>query len=106
MTTPGGLNRRLVLEAPSEADDGAGGVTRSYVVVTKLWAQVVPRSAVGTTAADRVAAVVRYRIIVRARSDITIKHRLQDSTHIYGIIAVRPSADRRFIEIEAEERDE
>ena len=71
-----------------------------------LWAQVVPRSAVGTTAADRVGAVVRYRIIVRARSDITIKHRLQDSAHIYGIIAVRPSADRRFIEIEAEERDD
>ena len=106
MTTPGGLNRRLVLEAPSEADDGAGGVTRSYVAVTKLWAQFVPRSAVGSTAADRVGAVVRYRIIVRARSDITIKHHLQDSTHIYSIIAVRRGADRRFLEIEAEERDE
>ena len=43
MTVAGDLNRRLVLEAPAEADDGAGGVTRLYEVVTTLWAQVVPR---------------------------------------------------------------
>ena len=34
MTGPSDLNRRLVLEAPAEADDGAGGVTRLYDVVT------------------------------------------------------------------------
>ena len=28
MTMPGDLNRRLVLEAPGETDDNAGGVTR------------------------------------------------------------------------------
>ena len=81
-------------------------MTRSYVVVTKLWAQVVPAQRWAPALPTASRAVVRYRIIVRARSDITIKHRLQDSTHIYGIITVRPSADRRFIEIEAEERDE
>jgi SPP1 family predicted phage head-tail adaptor len=106
MTVPGDLNRRLVLEAPAEADDGTGGVTRLYDVVTTLWAQVVPRSAVSSTAADRLGADVRYRVIVRARSDITIKHRFQDGAHIYNIIAVRPSADRRFLEIETEERDD
>jgi len=67
MTTPGDLNRRLVLEAPAETDDGAGSVTRLYDIVTTLWAQVVPRSAVSSIAADRVGAVVRYRVIVRAR---------------------------------------
>ena len=30
MTAIGELNRRLVLQAPVESDDGAGGVTRSY----------------------------------------------------------------------------
>jgi SPP1 family predicted phage head-tail adaptor len=106
MTVAGDLNRRLVLEAPAEADDGAGGVTRLYEVVTTLWAQVVPRSAVSSTAADRLGAVVRYRVIVRARQEITIKHRFHDGAHIYRIIAVRPTADRRFLEIEAEERDD
>jgi SPP1 family predicted phage head-tail adaptor len=106
MTVPGDLSRRLALEAPVETDDGAGGVTRRYDFVTKLWAQAVPRSAVGGTVADRLGAVVRYRVIVRARPDITNKHRFQDGTHIYSIIAVRPTADRRFLEIEAEERDD
>src|SRR5262245_35044756 len=36
MTAPGDLNRRLVLEAPVESEDGAGGVTRLYDVVTTL----------------------------------------------------------------------
>jgi len=49
---------------------------------------------------------VRYRVIVRARQEITIKHRFHDGAHIYRIIAVRPTADRRFLEIEAEERDD
>ena len=106
MTGPGDLNRRLVLDAPAEADDGAGGVTRLYDVVTTLWAQVVPRSAVRSAAADRLGAIVRYRVIVRARPDITIKHRFHDGAHTYSIIAVRPTADRRFLEIEAEERDD
>ena len=42
MTSPGDLNRRLVLEAPIETDDGEGGVTRGYATVTTLWAQAVP----------------------------------------------------------------
>ena len=33
MIDPGELNRRLVLEAPVESADGAGGVTRSYATV-------------------------------------------------------------------------
>jgi lysozyme family protein len=44
MTAPGDLNRRLLLEAPVETDDGVGGVTRLYDVVTMLWAQVLPLS--------------------------------------------------------------
>jgi head-tail adaptor len=50
--------------------------------------------------------VVRYRIVVRARPDITTRHRFQDGAHIYRVLATRPSADRRFLEIEAEERED
>jgi SPP1 family predicted phage head-tail adaptor len=98
------LNRRLVLEAPSEADDGAGGVTRLYGVVTTLWAQVAPLSARADVAADHPGATLRHRIVIRPRGDITTRHRFQDGGRIYRILTVRPSADRRFLEIEAEER--
>ena len=106
MTGIGELNRRLVLEAPSETADGEGGVTRLYDVVTTLWAQVTPVSARADVAADSLGAALRYRIVIRARSDITTQHRFQDGTQIYRVIAMRESADRRFLEIDAEIRED
>jgi SPP1 family predicted phage head-tail adaptor len=106
MTAPGDLNRRLLLEAPNESDDGAGGVTRLYDVVTTLWAQVTPVSVRGDSTAGSLGAALRYRIVIRARSDITTQHRFQDGTRIYRVVAVRASADRRFLEIDAEERED
>lgn len=104
MTRAGELNRRLTLEAPVENDDGAGGVTRSHQAVTTLWAQVTPVSAHGDVAADSLGAALRFRIVVRKRDDVTTRHRFVEGAHIYRIIAVRESADRRFLEIEAEVR--
>jgi SPP1 family predicted phage head-tail adaptor len=104
MTAPGDLNRRLVLEAPVESEDGAGGVTRHYDVVAALWAQVVPLSASSELIAANLGGRVRYRIIVRSRADITARHRFQDGARTYRVLAARQSADRRFLEIEAEER--
>jgi head-tail adaptor len=47
---------------------------------------------------------VRYRIIVRSRADITTRHRFQDGARIFRVLAARQSVDRRFLEIEVEER--
>jgi len=71
-----------------------------------VWAQVLPLSAAASVTAGNAGAIVRYRIIVRARSDITTRHRFQDGTRIYRVVAARPTADRRFLEIEAEERED
>jgi SPP1 family predicted phage head-tail adaptor len=102
----GELNRRLVLEAPSESDDGAGGVTRLYDVVTTLWAQVLPLPARAEVAADSLGAAARYRIVVRRRADITLRHRLIDGAHTYRILAITESADRRFLAIDAEAHED
>jgi head-tail adaptor len=106
MTNIGDLNRRLVLEAPSESDDGEGGVTRLYDIVATLWGQVTPLAAGADITADSLGAVLRFRIVIRARDDITTQHRLLDGAHIYGVVAARLSADRRFLEIDAEERQD
>lgn len=106
MTAPGELNRRLVLEAPAESDDGAGGVTRLYDVVTTLWAQVVPVSARADVAADSLGAALRFRIVIRKRTDITTRHRFQDGVNCYRILSARESADRRFLEIDADVRED
>ena len=106
MTAPGDLNRRLVLQAPVESDDGEGGVVRGYATVTSLWAQVMPLGAGAEVAADSLGAALRYTIVIRYRGDVTTRHRLQDGDALYRIVAARPSADRRFLEIEAEARED
>jgi SPP1 family predicted phage head-tail adaptor len=106
VTGPGDLNRRLVLQAPVETDDGEGGVTRTYEAVTTLWAQVVPLAGRADIAAGSLGAALAYRIVIRARNDITTRHQFQDRARVYRVIAVRASADRRFLEIEAQERED
>jgi SPP1 family predicted phage head-tail adaptor len=102
----GELNRRLVLEAPAESDDDAGGVTRLYDVVTTLWAQVMPLAARGDVAAGSLGASARYRIVIRMRAGITTQHRFQDGTRTYRVIALHDSVDRRFLEIDADVRED
>jgi head-tail adaptor len=102
----GALNRRLVLEAPVEAGDSAGGVVRTYMAVATLWAQVMPVSARSDIAGDSLGAVLRHRIVIRARGGIGTRHRLRDGTRVYRIVAMRESDGRRFLEIDAEERED
>jgi SPP1 family predicted phage head-tail adaptor len=104
MTPPGDLNRRLVLEAPVESADGAGGVTRSYAPAMTLWAKVEPVSARGAIVADAPGATITHRIIVRRRSTVTTRQRFVEGTTIYRIVTIRDDATRRFLVIGAEER--
>jgi SPP1 family predicted phage head-tail adaptor len=106
MTVAGDLNRRLALLAPVETDDGAGGVTRSFEIAATVWAHVLPLAARADIAAGSLGGALRLRIVIRYRGDVTTRHRLQDGTHVYRVLAARRSADRRFLEIEAEERED
>jgi SPP1 family predicted phage head-tail adaptor len=103
MTDPGQLNRRLTLEAPVEADDGAGGVARGFTAVATLWAQVTPVAARGEVVADALGATITHRIALRYSPDITLRHRLRDGARIYRIVAMR-ERHRRFLDLDAEER--
>ena len=105
-TKIGDLNRRLLLLAPVEGDDGEGGVTRSYATGTTLWAQVVPQSERVDIAAGSLGAALRYTIVIRYRDDVTTRHAFQDGAAVYRVVAARPGADRRFLEIDAEIRED
>lgn len=106
MTAAGDLKRRLVLEAPAETDDGAGGVRRVYTAVTRVWAQVVPVSARPDVNADSLGATLRYRIVIRAGVEVTTRHRLRDGERIFRVTAAQISPDRHFLEIDAEARED
>jgi SPP1 family predicted phage head-tail adaptor len=100
----GALNRRLILQAPVEVADGMGGVVRDYDAVATLWGSVTPLSGRPDVAANSLGAHLNFRIVIRFRGDVTARHRLIDGAHIYRIVAVR-ELGRRFLEIDAEERD-
>ncbi len=102
---PGLLNRRLVLEAPDESADGAGGVTRGFEAVATLWVSVTPVSAARQIEAERLGARITHRLHLRYSDNITTRHRFRDGERIYRIVALRDrDGRRRFLEIEAEER--
>lgn len=106
MTAPGEMNRRLVLQAPVETTDGEGGVARTFANVTTLWAQVVPLTARADIAGGSLGAALRFTIIIRARGDVTTRHQFAEGECVYRVIAVRESADRRFLEIDADVRED
>jgi len=100
---PGALNRRLTLEAPVEADDGAGGVVRDYETVATVWASVEPVAARHDVVAAQIGATVTHRIVVRHRGDVTTRHQVRDGSRVFSIVTIR-DRDRRWLEINAEER--
>lgn len=105
MTDPGALNQRLVLEAPVETSDGAGGVTRGYTDVATLWAGVAPVSAREAVIAAAAGILVTHHIRMRARTDVTTRHRLRQGARLWRIATVREEDvfGRRLV-IEAEEQ--
>ena len=89
MIDPGRLNRRLTLLAPTEVDDGQGGVVRSSTAQAVLWASVVPLAAREGVAAGDSRAALRAKITLRAGVTLSRAHRLADGDIVYRILAWR-----------------
>jgi SPP1 family predicted phage head-tail adaptor len=102
----GALNRRLMLEAPVETADGAGGVTRTYESAGTLWASVESVSAKSAMEGAARGATVTHRIRIRFYPDITVRHRLREGARVFRIVAMQEKANRRFLDIAAEERSD
>jgi SPP1 family predicted phage head-tail adaptor len=100
---PGRLNRRLVVEAPVESDDGSGGVVRAFVDAQTVWAQATPVGARADVDADTSGAVVTWRILLRVGPSLTTRHRLRDGARRFDIVAVIVRDDA-LVEITAQER--
>ncbi|MPZ55024.1 MAG: phage head closure protein [Rhizobiales bacterium] len=105
MSDPGRLRHRLVLEAPVEADDGAGGVVRSYENIATVWAAIAPVTLSEQVAAEALGARLTHRIVIRTGFDVTTRHRFKLGNRMFRIVAIRdPDESGRFREIHAEER--
>lgn len=92
MNTPD-LNRTLVLEAPAQTADGAGGFTQTWTVVGNLWGEITAGSGRDPAGVEITLALVPYRITVRGApvgspSRPLPQQRFRDGTRVYHILAV------------------
>jgi head-tail adaptor len=87
------LTRKLVLEAPQNVADGAGGFSRVWTALGTLWGEVTPGVGSETRGIEVVLAAVPYRITVRgaaigASSRPKPEQRFRDGGRIFTILAV------------------
>lgn len=92
----GALRRRMLLEAPVETPDGAGGVLRGYETVAALWAGIEWLGGEERWRAGRPEQAVTHRVTLRWRGDVDAGRRLRDGSRIFDIRAVHdPDGARR-----------
>jgi SPP1 family predicted phage head-tail adaptor len=104
VTAIGELRLRLTLEAPVEADDGEGGVTRTWNAVTDLWAALTPLAMDEKTITDRETPLLKYRVTIRHRDDVSEANRFRLGSRTLVIRAVRDPDERgEFLECLVEE---
>jgi head-tail adaptor len=103
------LLRRLVLEAPERAPDGAGGFATTWVPVGTLWGDVTARTSREDLIAGAERPRVRFRIVVRgapigADRRPRPEQRLREGGRVFSILTVAErDANGRYLEILAEE---
>ncbi len=105
------LRRRLLLEAPAEVADGAGGLVQTWTGLGTLWAEVTPSAGRETEGEGFPQATVPFRITVRgsavgAPSRPVPGQRFRDGTRVYAILAVTErDPDGRWLACAAREEE-
>jgi head-tail adaptor len=90
----GRLRTRLIIEAPVETPDGAGGVVRTYEEHSTVWAAVEPVVGGFRFATERTG---------QTGPELTVQHRLRDGTRIYQIRSILADEEARFLTALTEE---
>ena len=87
------LSRRLLLERPLAAPDGAGGFAQTWVTLGAVWAEVVARGGRETDGGVISLAAAKYRITLRgapvgAGQRPTPECRFREGDRVFAIDAV------------------
>lgn len=75
MPGAGELNKLVVVERVVETSDGAGGKSRDWQVLTRVWAKATPIGGGERLIAGTLRTKQGWRIEIRRRGDITITNR-------------------------------
>lgn len=93
------LNRRLVLEAPQRAPDGAGGFVETWAELGVLWAEITPRTGGERAGEELTLSRVPYRIVVRGAPQDSHRRpvpgqRFREGARLFSIRAVAEADPR------------
>ena len=103
------MNRALVLEAPQDVPDGAGGSDRLWLPQGTLWAEGAARTGRMARGAAGPNALTAYRIVVRGApvgdpQRPVAGQRFREGTRVWRIEAVaEKDAEARYLTCFAEE---
>jgi SPP1 family predicted phage head-tail adaptor len=86
----GRLRQRLVAEEPVDADDEAGGATRTFAARFEVWAEIDAQKTQPDFLASRDEAVVTHRIRLRAGSAVAAGWRLRKAARFFDVISCAP----------------
>jgi SPP1 family predicted phage head-tail adaptor len=101
----GDLDKRLTIQSVSEQIGSLGDVTETWSDLATVWGLLEPIRGGERYMSQQYAGHLVHRIIVRHRSDVTDKHRIQYGSRIFDVqVVMNLEEDDRFLEIEAIER--
>ena len=93
--TIGSLRVPVIIEAPSDASDGAGGFIRTYAPLAQTWAQVTPLRGADSFVEQRQEQSITHLVRLRWRGDVTSQMRLVVRKRRLLIHAVYDEDERR-----------
>lgn len=89
----GRFDQRVAIDAETKTPDDAGGAARSWVEIKQVWAAVWAIGAREQFSAAQPEGVSTYRVILRRRADITVRHRLRWLTNGDQVLNIRGVID-------------
>lgn len=96
----GRLNRRCVIQTPSEIPDELGQPIPGWTDLATVWADIRHRSGLEAIKAGAPVSTVQASIRIRYRSGVTAGMRVVHNLVPYDIVAVMPDASgREFVDL-------
>lgn len=91
----GRLNRRCVLQSPSQSVDELGQPIPGWTDVATVWADIRMKSGLESIKAGASVSVVQASIRVRYRAGITSGMRVVHNLRAFNVVAVLPDVSGR-----------
>ena len=84
----GRLRHRVIIESVSQVQDSLGDTTDTWSTVDTVSASITPTTGNERSENNQVVAQTTHKIVIRAYSALTPKHRFKFDTRIFGILRV------------------